>query len=279
MAENTGWITLHRRILDWEWHAVPEMVSLWIHLLLMANHRDKKWMGIEVKRGQIITGRAALSEKTGLSERMVRSCLARLQKCECISIKTTSRFSIITVLNFDTYQNETDAKRPTIDQQSTNNRPTSDQQSTTNNNVNNVNNVNNLSPCARQENSFSEDPDFDRWFAGYKKPIGKTTARDRWSFLRDDDRQGCLAALPQYLAAYPDPRYRKNPTAYLEGRHWEDDLSAIVATGTTAQQNPQELITIRCNDCGREKTVEISAKNNNKNCPCGGMFFRRPEAS
>lgn len=121
------WVKLHDKFLEWEWHDKPEMVALWLHLLLFANWKDRRWHGIVVRRGQLVTGRQALSEATGLSVRTIRTCLGRLIQTGEITIKSTNKYSIITICKYDSYQENENA----IDQQVTSNRPTIDQQSTT----------------------------------------------------------------------------------------------------------------------------------------------------
>ncbi len=123
-----GWIKTYRKLLEWEWHTDPNMVSLWLHLLLMANRKDGRWRGLEVKRGQLITGRKALSEATGISEQSIRTCLERLKATNEITIKTTNKFSIITICEFDSYQDAEYQNDQQINQQTnqqlTNNQPT-----------------------------------------------------------------------------------------------------------------------------------------------------------
>ncbi len=46
-----GWIKIHRKILDWEWYSDLNVRVVFLHLLLKANHDDKKWMGMDIKRG------------------------------------------------------------------------------------------------------------------------------------------------------------------------------------------------------------------------------------
>lgn len=125
-----GWIKIHRSILDWEWYGDINTKLLFLHLLLKANHKDKKWQGMTIKRGQILTGRLALSLETGLSERMVRTSLDKLKSTNEIAIETTNKNSVITILNYDSYQ-DLDSDDQHIDQQATNKRPTDDQQTTT----------------------------------------------------------------------------------------------------------------------------------------------------
>lgn len=131
-----GFIVLFRKFNKWEWKTDPNMVALFIHLLTNANHTDNKWQGIVVKRGQLVAGRKKLSQETGISEQTLRTCLNRLKSTKEITIKSTNKFSIITVCNYSKYQDKPE------DNQSTNqptNQPTTNQQLTTNNNENKEN--------------------------------------------------------------------------------------------------------------------------------------------
>lgn len=101
-----GHIKIDRKILNWEWYSDYKMVHLFIHLLLKANYRDNTWQGIVIKRGQLITGLSKLSGNTGLTVSQTRTCLDKLQTTGEITIKTTNKFSIITICKYDTYQSE-----------------------------------------------------------------------------------------------------------------------------------------------------------------------------
>ena len=50
-----GWIKLHRKFDDWKWINKPEMVSIFIHCLVRANHNGNYWLDTEIKRGQFIS--------------------------------------------------------------------------------------------------------------------------------------------------------------------------------------------------------------------------------
>lgn len=125
-----GWIKLYRKFCEWEWFNISEMVHLFIYLLLNANMEKGKWRGIDIKRGQILTGLHILNKKTGISIRTLRTCLDRLEKTKEIDRQTTNKYSIITICNYESYQ----LNRQAIDKQSTNNRQATDKQSTTNKN-------------------------------------------------------------------------------------------------------------------------------------------------
>ena len=137
---DNGWIKIYRKFSDWEWFKISEMVHLFIFLLINCNHKDNKWQGINIKRGQIITGRKELSFKTGISEQTIRTCLKKLELTKEITVKSTNKYSIITVCNYDSYQDKTEI----TNQQLTNNQPATNQQLTTNKNDKNKKNDKNI---------------------------------------------------------------------------------------------------------------------------------------
>jgi len=141
------WVKLHDSWLEWEWHTDPNMVSLFFHLLSMASKKDTRFRGYNIKRGQVVVGRKMLSEKTGISEQTVRTCLARLEHTGEISRKSTNKFSIITICNYNSYQPNFGESN----QQLTSNQPTTNQQLTTLKDNKNIDN-NTPSPRARLEN-------------------------------------------------------------------------------------------------------------------------------
>jgi hypothetical protein len=125
-----GWIKLHRKFTEWGWYQKSEMVHLFLHLLLMANHKDNIWQGQRILKGQLVTGRLKIKEKTGLSEQTIRTCLNRLEETGEITVKSTNRNSIITLIKYSDYQKHNNIQ------------PTTNQQLTTNKNVKKDKNIN-----------------------------------------------------------------------------------------------------------------------------------------
>ena len=129
------WIKIHTKLLDWEWASCPETMALWIHILLRANYEDKRWHGIMIPRGSLVTGRKELAKNTGLSEQQVRTSLNRLISTNEITISSTNKFSIVTICKYDDYQmvengiNQEDNQDS--NQRATSNQPTINQQITT----------------------------------------------------------------------------------------------------------------------------------------------------
>lgn len=101
-----GWVTLHRKFLQWEWFDIPEMVKFFIYLLLMAGHSERKFRGIQLQRGEIITSTPTMMKDTKLSEQQIRTCIKRLKSTGEITCKSTNKFTIITICNYDRYQSE-----------------------------------------------------------------------------------------------------------------------------------------------------------------------------
>ena len=134
-----GFIFLHRKLIEWEWYNDINTKVLFIHLLLRANHKDGKWRGQTIQKGQLITGRKALSQETGLSEQAVRTSLNKLKSTNEITIKTTNLNSLISINNWLDYQ--TINQQP--NQRTTKKQPTNNQRTTTNNNEENDKNEKN----------------------------------------------------------------------------------------------------------------------------------------
>lgn len=132
---SSGWIKLHRQLLEWEWYDDINTSRLFVHLLLKANHKDRKYRGTTIKRGQLLTGRNLLAAETGLSEQQIRTCLNKLKSTSDLTIKSTSKGTLLTVDKYGVYQGEDDRATSISTSKSTNEQPASNQQVTTNKNV------------------------------------------------------------------------------------------------------------------------------------------------
>ena len=114
---------MYRSFLDWEWYPDTNCVRLALHFILKANYRAKKWKGLIIDRGQLVTSRGQLSEETGLSEMQIRTAIDKLDNCGFITKSGTRKYTIITVCNYDLYQQSQDGFdngcQPTDNQQIT----------------------------------------------------------------------------------------------------------------------------------------------------------------
>jgi len=133
-----GWIKIQRSLLDWEWYDDINTKVLFLHCLLKANHAEKKYRGAVVKRGTFLTGRELLAKDTGLTVQQIRTSLIKLKSTNELTIKPSSKGSVVEVVNYDKYQSTTNT--------ATNEQPTSNQQVTSNKNEKKEKNEKKLSP-------------------------------------------------------------------------------------------------------------------------------------
>lgn len=99
-----GWVKLHRKLLEWEWYEDAHMVHLLVHLLLTATHEDRKYKGLTIKRGQVVTSIKELAEALGASETSTRRRMKRLKSGGFLTIKVAHNITTITICNYDSYQ-------------------------------------------------------------------------------------------------------------------------------------------------------------------------------
>ena len=107
MLEN-GYIRLYRSLLTWEWYRDLNTCRLFLHLLLTVNYRPEQWKGIEVGRGQRVVTLPKLAEETGLTLKEVRTALKHLKRTGEVAGKSTSKYTLLTVLEYDRYQTGAD---------------------------------------------------------------------------------------------------------------------------------------------------------------------------
>jgi hypothetical protein len=101
-----GFIKVHRKLIEWQWYKDINVCRLFIHLLITANYIEKPWLDITVKRGQKPTSIQSLSNETSLTPKQVRTALSKLKSSKDVAIITTSKYSLITLVNYDKYQDK-----------------------------------------------------------------------------------------------------------------------------------------------------------------------------
>ncbi|HEK5844569.1 TPA: DnaD domain-containing protein [Staphylococcus aureus] len=154
----TGWISIDRSIQN-HWLFKEKRTfskfEAWIYLLMEANHSKAKVpIGnqiVTVERGQRLTSILTLSDLFNWSRFKVKTFLDLLESDGMLEVKTTSKYTLITIVNYDFYQSEQGRNqhqndiKPTSKQHQSNINPTSKQhQTNTNNNDNKDNNEKNV---------------------------------------------------------------------------------------------------------------------------------------
>lgn len=206
-----SYIKLNRGITEWEWFTDDNMLKLWIYLLVNAQYQDGRFKGIDVKRGQVIVGRKKLAERLGMTEQRVRNCLNRLKSTNEITIKTTNKYSLITIVKYDIYQGESEENNQQnnqlANQQQTNKEPTKNQQRTTVKEIKKYKKLRNKEVISNKDTEFDTSPEFNKALQDFeemrkriKKPLtdrAKELILEKLEQLAPGDEQKQIKILDQ----------------------------------------------------------------------------------
>lgn len=103
-----GWIKLHRKLLANILFQNAYALKIWIWCLLKASHTPRKYlMGItqiEITEGSFIFGSFVAKEELKISIPTIWRWLRFLEREKQLVIKTTNRYSIITITHWKEYQ-------------------------------------------------------------------------------------------------------------------------------------------------------------------------------
>lgn len=114
-----NYIKINRKMLEWEWYKNEHTKSLFIHCLLKANWKDGKFQGMELKRGQFATSIPKLGFELELTSNEVRTAIKHLKSTGEITVRSYSKFSVITVVKYDLYQDKSQSQAQWYDSQNT----------------------------------------------------------------------------------------------------------------------------------------------------------------
>ena len=100
-----GFIKIDRQILEWRYHDCYYAFTIWMHVLLLANWTDGYFKGRKVKRGELITSINNLMLVTGIkSDNTIRKWLKIFESEKMITLKSTNKYTHISIVNYDKFQ-------------------------------------------------------------------------------------------------------------------------------------------------------------------------------
>ena len=125
--ELTGWIKIHRKVLETSWYPKLPVRGLALHLILVAHWKESstiiKRQEKQVEIGQVVTSQRKLALETGLTRQQVRTSLEILHNTGFITHEITHEGSIINIVKYKDYQlkeekepNEQPSDNPAITQ-------------------------------------------------------------------------------------------------------------------------------------------------------------------
>jgi hypothetical protein len=229
--KNAGWVKLWR---DQFRHEISERKPwcdgyAWSYLYSRANFRPTivnfRNQYISIERGQFVTSKSKLQRIFGWSKKRTNSFLTSLEVGGMSTIRTTNRFVIISICNYDKFQSTEAEKSPTewpIE------GPTESPQRATDKNIKNVKN-----------NTMSESDlsDFDPFYKSYPKHEAKKKAIDAWAKIKPDKalQQTFLSAIEKQKNYKAGLKSRNEfcpewpmPATWLNQRRWEDEIPSEV---------------------------------------------------
>ena len=111
------WIKISTQIQDhWIWQN-HEYAYAWIDLLMMVNRADNKIIVdneiVTIKRGQKFTSICKLAERWGWSRNKTYKFISALEKDGMLKRKSTTHYTMLTVVNYGKYQDKVTTKGTT----------------------------------------------------------------------------------------------------------------------------------------------------------------------
>ena len=140
MTYSNGWIKLYRELIDkpiWL-NSTPEQKSVLTTLLCMVNYLENQWefkgKQYSCKPGQLITSLTSIKKRCGkgISIQNVRTAIARFKKLGFLTDESTHHNRLITICNWEVYQNPEDATNSQTNNRLTDGQQTANRRLTTN---------------------------------------------------------------------------------------------------------------------------------------------------
>ncbi|MFB3816122.1 MAG: hypothetical protein ACE147_00545 [Candidatus Methylomirabilales bacterium] len=226
-----GWIRLHRAVMDHPvWSLPPAQYKVWDACLLLANHKDSEWWDgrerVPIPAGSFVTSINHLAEKAKVTRQVTRDAIRNLQRLASITTQIrTQRWTMITVVNWHTYQGEEC-------DENTEENPT---ENTVRTQREHSENTNGRMKEGKKETLVDLDG-FVAFWSLYPRHVAKKAAIKAWTKLKpgDDLRATIMRALAlQVKHDFSKREQDKIPHAstWLNGERWKDEVAAKRDTG------------------------------------------------
>lgn len=113
-----GFIKLYRTLQDCPFAGRPEYMASWVHILMLASHKPRRTMvgnkPVSLQTGQFVSGRKALAERVGITEKQMRTILDFFVAEGMISKSSDRSGTVFTVCNYSNFQENKGQGGPTV---------------------------------------------------------------------------------------------------------------------------------------------------------------------
>lgn len=112
MDLSRGCVLIARSLDESDIFQNEKWLKVWIWCLIQANHKGRSvpvnigrsTSVVFVERGQFIFGRNQAAKKLNMPPSTVRNIMDKLKKCKNLDIKEDSHYSLVTIIDYDIYQ-------------------------------------------------------------------------------------------------------------------------------------------------------------------------------
>jgi hypothetical protein len=213
----SGWIKLHRSLIEWEWYDDVNTRLVFIHCLLQANFKDRSHKGTMFERGSFPCGRDQLAKDVGITTQQLRTSIRKLTSTGEITIKSTNKGTKITLCNYEGYQDMQPADQPTSNQQVTNDQPAS------NHSIRRKEGKKDKNVIQVDDKDLTEEI-----YQAYPKKVGKGSAiKAIKKAIKIIDPNDLLEIVKIYSTKIDgkDKKFIPHPSTWFNDMRWEDDQS------------------------------------------------------
>jgi len=234
---DTGWIKLHRKVIKWEWYSDGNTFRVFMHLLLTANYEDSRYKGYLIPRGSVVTGYPSLAKTLGISIQNVRTAFSHLKSTGEITVKSTGKFSVVTLIKYEDYQvndSELTVKSTgnlTVNQQSTNSQLTTSKEikkerSKEDKKILSESEILENSETTSEQVSVTNKntaPTFADFWDAYPRKTNKIVAERAWKKLKSSEKFVALEKINDFCNG-KELQFVAHPSTYINQKRWEDEV-------------------------------------------------------
>ncbi len=225
--KDNGAFIMSRSIFESEiWYKPPCYLKLWLYLIGKANHKDRKYNGFLVKRGQYfctykeLTGQLSYNvgyRKEIPHEGLTKRVMKYLRSTLMIDTTKEPRGVLVTILRYDEYQDLSNYERTS---EETNERTTKELR------------TNQCRPSINKnvKNDKNDKKDiytskFLEFYNSYPKKIGKKAAFRAYSKVKSE-HDSIIKGLKVHKFS-DDSQFIPHPATWLNQGRWEDEAEEV----------------------------------------------------
>jgi hypothetical protein len=222
----SGWVKLYRKIQRSDMYRSlnSKQRDVMLQCLLLASHQGNTWewngQVITCKAGQFVTSLESIRDccAKDVSIQNVRTALLKLEKWQFLTNKSTKSGRLITIINWESYQQDQQS-----DQQSLHQRANKE-----------LTTIKNVKKEEKNNTSSTYSDEFERFWQAYPRKVGKGAAFKAWKKL-NGTRPGADELVRIVEQHKKSEQWRRDggqfiphPQTWLNQERWNDELSVQV---------------------------------------------------